>query len=213
VNEGELGKGLVRENPLFIYLLGLCPALAVSDLVSKALGMGAVVTVVLLLAGALVSLLRRLVPNRLHPIVTLVLIAALVSLVDLAMQAYSSMLRSQLGVYLQLTAVNCLILGRTQRFARNHSLSRAVLDALGMGAGFTLALSLMALVREVLGCGTITLFPVGPFHGVIRIQGLSRSPVRVMSLAAGALLLLGYVLAVVGWIRARRQRVSERSAG
>ena len=198
--EGELGRGSMPA-----YLLGLCPALAVSDLVSKALGMGVGVTLVLVAAGAAVSLLRRVVPDRLYPIVSLVLIAALVSLLDLAMQAYAPALRRGLGVYLQLIAVNCLILGRTEGFARGHSPSRALLDALGMGAGFTATLVLIAVVREVLGSGTITLFPAGGFGGVIRIPGLAGYPARVMSMAAGALLLLGYLVALANRLKSRRR--------
>lgn len=213
MKDGEFGKGLLRENPLLVSLLGLCPALAVSDLVSKALGLGVGVTLVLVAAGAVVSLLRRVVPDRLYPIFSLGIIAVLVSLVDLAMQAYAPALRRGLGVYLQLIAVNCLILGRMERFARNHSLSRSARDALGMGAGFTAALVLIAVVREVLGSGTITLFPAGRFGGVIRIPGLSRYPVRVMSMAAGALLLLGYLSGLASWLKARRPRVASRIAG
>lgn len=213
MKDGEFGKGLLRENPLFVYSLGLCPALAVSDVVGKALGLGAGVTLVLVAAGAAISALRRVVPERLYPMVSLVLIAALVSLLDLAMQAYAPALRQGLGVYLQLIAVNCLILGRLERFARHYSPSPAVRDALGMGLGFTAALVLMAVIREVLGSGTITLFPAGGFGGVIRIPALSRYPVRVMSLAAGALLLLGYLAGLANWLKARRPWIGQRSSG
>jgi electron transport complex protein RnfE len=205
--------GLARQNPLLVYLLGLCPALAVSDLVSKALGLGAGVILVLLAAVAAARLLRPVIPERLQPIAWLVLVAALVSLVDLAMQAYLPALRQQLGVYLQLLAVNCLILGLVERLARSRSLSRCLRLAAGQGAGFTLALLLIALVREVLGSGTITLFPLGSFGGVIRVPGLSLYPVRVLSLAAGALLLLGYLAALAGRLMARGRKAEQRSAG
>jgi electron transport complex protein RnfE len=213
MREGAFFRGLARENPLLVYLLGLCPALAVSDLVSKALGLGAGVILVLLAAVAAARLLRPVIPERLQPIVWLVLVAALVSLVDLAMQAWLPALRQQLGVYLQLLAVNCLILGLVERLARSRSLSRCLQLAAGQGAGFTLALLLIALVREVLGSGTITLFPFGSFGGVIRIPGLSLHPARAVSLAAGALLVLGYLVALAGRLKAGGRRAEQRSAG
>ncbi len=211
MKERAFTGGLARQNPLLVYLLGLCPALAVSDLVSKALGLGAGVILVLLTAVAAARLLRPVIPERLQPLVSLVLVAALVSLVDLAMQAYLPALRHQLGVYLQLLAVNCLILGLVERLARTRSLSRCLWLAAGQGAGLTLGLLLIALVREVLGSGTITLFALGSFGGVIRVPGLWRYPARVLSLAAGALLLLGYLVALAGWLKARRRRVEGRS--
>jgi electron transport complex protein RnfE len=213
VKDDEFGKGLLRENPLFVSLLGLCPALAVSDLVSKALAMGAGVTLVLAAAGAAISALRRIVPERPYPLVCLALVAALVSLLDLGMRAIAPALRQGLGVYLELIAVNCLVLGRMERFARHHSPLHSVWDALGMGIGFTAALVLMAVIREALGSGTITLFPAGGFDGVIRIPALSRYPARVMSMAAGALLLLGYLAGLAGWLKRRRPWIGQRSSG
>ncbi len=201
MRDGAFFRGLARENPLFVYLLGLCPALAVSDLVSKALGLGVGVILVLLAAVAAARLLRPIIPERLQPFVWLVLVAALVSLVDLAMQAWLPALRQQLGIYLQLLAVNCLILGLVERLARSRSLSRSLWLAAGQGTGFALALVLIALVREVLGSGTITLFPLGGFEGVLRIPVLSQYPARAVSLAAGALLVLGYLAALAGRLK------------
>jgi electron transport complex protein RnfE len=185
------------QSPLSAYLLGLCPALAVSNKVITALGMGLAVTVVLLAAGAAISLLRRLIADRLYPIVSLALIASLVSLLELAMRAYAPALRQGMGVYLELIAVNCLVLGRTEAFARQNPLPRALRDGLGMGAGFTAVLVLIAGFREALGSGTITLFSAGNFDGLIRIPVLVQHPARVLGLAAGALLLLGYLAAVL----------------
>jgi len=213
MREGSFFRGLGRENPLLVYLLGLCPALAVSDLVSKALGLGIGVVLVLLAAVAVARLLRPVIPERLQPLVWLVIVAALVSLLDLAMRAWLPALRQQLGLYLQLLAVNCLILGLVERLARASSLSRCLRLAAGQGAGFALALLLIALVREVLGSGTITLFPLGSFGGVIRVPGLSLSPARAVSLAAGALLVLGYLAALAGRLKARGRRAEQGSAG
>jgi electron transport complex protein RnfE len=126
------------------------------------------------------------------------------------MQAYAPSLSKSLGVFVQLIVVNCIILGRAEAFASKNKLGRSVLDALGMGVGFTLALTLIALIREVLGAGTITLFPMGGFDGVIRLPAISTSPARVLTLPAGALLVIGYLKALADWFDKRR---SEENAG
>jgi len=192
------------ERSFFIAsLLGLCPALAVSDLVGKALGLGAALTAVLVVAGVSLPLLARLVPHSLRPVLSLASLAALVNLADLGMQALAPNLRRQLGIYLPVLAVNCLILARLESFARSRSVARSVLEALARGAKFTAVLVLMAAIREALGSGALSLPSVGRFDGVIRIPGLSRHPVRVMSLAAGALLLAGYLSALSERLRKR----------
>lgn len=202
----EFSKGIIRENPIFIIILGLCPALAVSTQVVNAIGMGVGVIFVLLGSNIFVSLLKGFIPERVRIPAYIVIIASFVTIVDLVMQAYAPALSKSLGVFVQLIVVNCVILGRAEAFASKHSVKDAVLDALGMGIGFTLALMLIALIREVLGSGTITLFSVGAFDGRIEIPGLADSPMRVMSLAAGALLTIGYLKALFNWIQERRAR-------
>jgi electron transport complex protein RnfE len=194
----EFTKGIVRENPIFIILLGLCPTLAVSTQVINAIGMGAGVIFVLLGSNLMISLLREYIPSQVRIPAYIVVIASFVTMVDMFMQAYTPELSKNLGVYVQLIVVNCIILGRAEAFARSNGPAASLLDALGMGIGFTFSLLFIALVREVLGAGTITLFPFGGWNGVIEIPGLSRSPVRVMALAAGALLLMGYLKALYG---------------
>jgi Na+-translocating ferredoxin:NAD+ oxidoreductase subunit E len=201
---GEFTKGLFKENPIFIILLGLCPALAVSTQVVNALGMGAGVIFVLLGSNVFVSLLRDFIPEKVRIPSYIVIIASFVTIVDLVMQAYAPSLSASLGVFVQLIVVNCIILGRAEAFAGSSSLARSVLDALGMGVGFTLGLLLIAFIREVFGAGTITLFAVGGFDGVIEIPGLSKSPARVIGLSAGALLVVGYLKALFNWISSRK---------
>ena len=184
-------KGIIKENPIFIIVLGLCPALAVSTQVVNAIGMGAGVIFVLLGSNIFVSLLKDFIPEKVRIPAYIVIIASFVTIVDLVMQAFAPSLSKSLGVFVQLIVVNCIILGRAEAFANKSKVSDSVLDALGMGVGFTLALGLISLIREVLGSGTITLFAIGSFDGVIKLPGLSESPVRVMSLAAGALLVMG----------------------
>ena len=198
-------KGILKENPIFIILLGLCPTLAVSTQVVNAIGMGAGVIFVLLGSNIFVSLLKDFIPEKVRIPAYIVIIASFVTIVDLVMQAYAPALSKNLGVFVQLIVVNCIILGRAEAFASKNNIKESVLDALGMGIGFTLGLGLISLIREVLGAGSITLFPIGSFDGVIRIPGLNDSPIRVMSLAAGALLVMGYLKALFTWAESRKK--------
>lgn len=202
----ELTKGIFKENPIFAIMLGLCPALAVSSQVVNALGMGVGVIFVLVGSNIFVSLLKNFIPEKVRIPAYIVIIASFVTIVDLVMQAYAPDLSRNLGVFVQLIVVNCVILGRAEAFANKNTVGKSVLDALGMGFGFTLSLSVIALVREVLGAGTITLFPVGGFSGVIVIPGLSQSPIRIFGLAAGALLVMGYLKALYNWHVDRKSR-------
>jgi electron transport complex protein RnfE len=201
----ELTKGLVKENPIFIIMLGLCPTLAVSTQVVNGLGMGAGVIFVLLGSNILISALRTYIPEQVRIPAYIVIIAGFVTIVDLTMQAYAPALSKALGVYVQLIVVNCIILGRAEAFASKASVGASVLDAIGMGLGFTGSLTLIALIREVLGAGTITLFPIPSlgFDGLVEVPGLHAHPVRVMGLAAGALLLMGYLKALFGVFETR----------
>ncbi len=199
-------KGLFKENPIFIIVLGLCPTLAVSTQVVNALGMGAGVIFVLLGSNFFVSLLRNFIPEKIRIPSYIVIIASFVTMVDLFMQAYAPTLSKNLGVFVQLIVVNCIILGRAEAFAKNHTVSESVLDALGMGIGFTLGLLLISLIREVLGAGTITLFPFGNFDGVIRIPVIYNAPIRVIGLATGALLVIGYLKGFFDWMAIRKKK-------
>ncbi len=202
----EFTKGIFKENPIFVVLLGLCPTLAVSTQVINALGMGAGVIFVLLGSNIFVSLLRNFIPEKIRIPAYIVIIASFVTIVDLVMQAYAPSLSKNLGVFVQLIVVNCIILGRAEAFAKKNTVLNSILDALGMGIGFTLSLLLIALIREVLGAGTITIFPIGSFDGVIRIPVIVKAPVRVMALAAGALLVIGYLKALFNWMEIRKNQ-------
>ncbi len=201
----EFTKGIFRENPIFIILLGLCPTLAVSTQVANALGMSAGVIFVLLGSNIFVSLLKNFIPEKVRIPAYIVIIASFVTIVEMVMQAFMPPLYKNLGIYVPLIVVNCIILGRAEAFAKMSTVGRSVLDALGMGIGFTLSLTLIALIREVLGSGTITLFPMGSFSGVIPIPGLVKAPARVIGLAAGALLVMGYLKGFFNWYGARKK--------
>jgi electron transport complex protein RnfE len=202
----EFTKGIIKENPILVILLGLCPALAVSTQVVNALGMGAGVIFVLLGSNIFVSVLKDFIPQKVRIPSYIVIIASFVTIVDLTMQAFAPSLSDSLGVFVQLIVVNCVILGRAEAFANKNTLSRSILDALGMGVGFTLGLFIISFIREVFGAGTITLFAVGNFDGVIEIPLLYQAPARVIALSTGALLVVGYLVAFFNWMDAKKGR-------
>lgn len=202
----DVTRGIVRENPIFVALLGLCPSLAITTHLVNAIGLGVAVALVLIASGLTVSLIRTLVPRRGRIPIFVAVIAVYVTVVDVLMGHYLPGLSDRLGIFVPLIVVNCLILGRVDTFASRTTPGRAVLDALGSGIGFLLSLSLIAALREILGAGTLTLFPVGAFDGVLRVPGLAEQPVSVVGMSAGALLVVGYLLALLAWAGQRRER-------
>lgn len=201
----ELIKGIFRENPVFIIMLGMCPTLGVTTQVFNAIGMGAGVIFVLLCSNILISLLRKVIPDSIRIPAYIVIIASFVTIVEMVMHAYVPAVYSALGVYLPLIVVNCIILGRAEAFANKNTVLDSALDAIGMGIGFTLSLCLIAAIREILGAGQITLINLSESARVIiTLPGLSSSPIRVMTLAAGALLVMGYLKAFFNWMGDRK---------
>ena len=199
----ELTKGLFKENPTFIIMLGMCPTLGVSTQVSNALGMGLSVIFVLTFSNMAISALRKIIPDTIRIPSYIVIIASFVTIVEMVLHAYVPSVYSALGVYLPLIVVNCIILGRAEAFANKNTVLDSALDGIGMGVGFTMSLTLISLIREVFGSGTITLFAVGGFDGVIEIPGLHESPISVLTLASGALLVMGYLKAFFQWKSSR----------
>ncbi len=199
----EFIKGLWRDNPVFIHMLGLCPALAVSNTAINALAMGAATTFVLLMAGLSVSLLRNFIPREARIVSYICIIATFVTCVDYAIMAISIELHRALGAFIALIVVNCLILGRSEAFASKHNPGRALLDAFGMGVGFTGALFFIGVVREVLGSGT--LFGVDMFPDGFQTW-------TVMVLPSGGFFAMALWLLVVNRIRQRQDEAAKRSA-
>lgn len=204
MNIKELTKGIFKENPVFIIVLGLCPVLGVSTQVSNVIGMSAGVLFVLLFSNIIISALRNIIPDSIHIPAYIVIIASLVTIIEMLMHAFAPAVYAALGVYLPLIVVNCIILGRAEAFASNNTVLDSALDAIGMSIGFALSLTLIALIREVLGAGTITLFPIGSFSGVIEVPWLVDNPFKVMALAPGALLLMGFLKAFFDWKAMRK---------
>ena len=201
----EMTKGFFEQNPVFVIALGLCPVLGVSSQVSNAIGMTAGVFFVLLFSNIIISLLRNVIPGSIHIPAYIVIIASLVTVTEMVMHAFVPAVYNSLGVYLPLIVVNCIILGRAEAFASKNSTLDSALDAIGMSIGFGLAITLIALIRELFGAGTITLFPAGSFSGVIRIPWFYENPVRVMALAPGAFLVMGFLKAFFAWNTSRKK--------
>ena len=201
----EFTKGLFKENPIFIIMLGLCPTLGVSTQVINSIGMGAGVIFVLTGSNIMISLLKDFIPESVRIPAYVVVIASFVTIVEMVMQAFVPDLYETLGVYVPLIVVNCIILGRAEAFANKNGVMASILDALGMGIGFTMSLFLIALIREVLSAGTITLFAIGSFDGVIEIPGLVSAPVRIIGVASGALFVMGYLKAFFGYLQKRKE--------
>jgi electron transport complex protein RnfE len=195
-------KGLWRENPVFVQVLGMCPALAVSNTAINALTMGLATTFVLLMSGICVSALRNFIPREARIVSFICIIASFVTAVDYLIQAISLELSRSLGAFIALIVVNCLILGRAEAFASKNTLGRSVLDALGMGAGFTIALLFIGVVREILGSGTlfgVVLFPDG-------FQTWT-----VMVLPSGGFFAMALWLLLVNWLKEREAAAEKRA--
>lgn len=193
-------NGLITENPTFVLLLGMCPTLAVTTGVTNAIGMGLSTAVVLTCSNIVISLLRNFIPNKIRIASYVVIIAGFVTIVQMLMNAYVPALAGSLGIYIPLIVVNCIILGRAEAFASKNNVLLSAFDGLGMGLGFTCALTLIASVREILGAGT--------FAG-IKLFGEGFQPTSIMILPPGAFLTLGVLLAVINGISAKRKKSKE----
>jgi electron transport complex protein RnfE len=188
----EFVKGLWDEVPPFRLVLGLCPTLAVTKSIENGIGMGVATTFVLVGSNVLVSALRKLIPSKVRIACYIVIIATFVTVVELLMQAYAYPLFLKLGIFIPLIVVNCIVLGRSEAFASKNGVFRSLLDGLGIGIGYTLALMALAAVRELLGTGHLT-FWVTP----IQIFGPSFQPFKFMIEAPGAFMALGLMLCLM----------------
>ena len=190
-NMTVLLKGLLRENPVFVLILGTCPTLATTNTVIGALAMGLAATAVLICSNAVVSLFRKFIPDSMRIPCYIVIIAGFVTIVQMFMHAFLPELYELLGVYLALITVNCIILGRAEMFAGKQTVGKSLLDGIGMGLGFTLALLAMATIREVFGSGT--------FAG-IEIPFIVDHTIDILVKAPGGLMVYGLLIAVVNII-------------
>ena len=195
INIAEFFKnGIIENNPTFVQLLGMCPTLATSTSLLNALGMGAAATFVLICSNLVISLLRKLIPQKIRIAAYIVIIAGFVTMIDLLMQAFVPALSNSLGLFIPLIVVNCIILARAESFASKNKPLPSALDGLTMGIGFTIALSCVAAVREILGSGTLLGFEL--FGGT--------APLSIFALPAGGFLVLGFFIALVQFLKNRK---------
>ena len=185
-------KGIIKENPVFVLLLGMCPTLGVTTSALNGLGMGIATFFVLLFSNIVISALKNFIPNKVRIPSFIVIIASFVTIVDLVMAAYLQPLHEQLGLFIPLIVVNCVILGRAEAFASRNSIFSSVLDAIGIGLGFTLALTLLGSVREMLGSGSI-------FN--IKFIDENTDTFLLFVMPPGAFIALGYLVALFNKFR------------
>ncbi len=181
----EFTKGFIKENPVFVMALGLCPTLAVSSSVINAIGMGLAATFVLVCSNIIISLIKGFIPNKIRIPAYIVVIASFVTIVDMVMEAYVPALHKSLGLFIPLIVVNCIILGRAEAFAGKNNTILSILDGFGMGFGFTLALIIIATIREILGAGQ--------FLGM-NVLPATYKPMLVAILAPGAFIVMGLLM-------------------
>lgn len=182
-------NGIIRENPTFVLMLGMCPTLAVTTNAVNGLGMGLSTTVVLILSNMMISALRKIIPDGVRMPAYIVVVATFVTIVDFVMEAFTPDLYSALGLYIPLIVVNCIILGRAEAYANKNTVTMSACDGIGMGLGFTAALVVLGLVREFLGAGTV-------FGKTVYTASSVFSPIGIITKAPGAFLVLAMLAAL-----------------
>ena len=192
-NVERLYNGIIKENPTFVLMLGMCPTLAVTSSAINGLGMGLSTTVVLILSNLLISAFRKVIPNGVRMPAYIVIVASLVTMVQFVMEAYTPSLSASLGVYIPLIVVNCIILGRAESYASKNPIVPSIFDGIGMGLGFTLGLTCIGLVREFLGAGQLF------GQQVLSLDWFT--PITIFVMAPGAFLVLAFLVAGMNIIR------------
>jgi len=197
----EFEKGLLKENPTFVQLLGMCPTLAVTTSVVNGLGMGLSATAVLVASNITISLVRKWIPNKIRIASYIVLIAGFVSVIEMLLKAFLPSVSRSLGLFIPLIVVNCIILARAEAFASKNTVGKSALDGLGMGLGFTMALVLISAVRELFGAGTI----LG-----VSVLGSGFMPATMLILPPGAFIVLGLIIGAIQYITQKRKEAAHR---
>lgn len=197
----RLFNGIIKENPIFVMMLGMCPTLAVTTSCINGIGMGLTTMVVLALSNMIISLLRNIIPDRVRVPSFIVVVASFVTLVQFMLEAYLPFLNDALGIYIPLIVVNCIILGRAESYASKNPVVASLFDGIGMGLGFTLGLGILGAFREILGAGEI--------FGIYILPS-SLEPVRIIGLAPGAFFVLAFLIAIQNKIKAIKKANGEK---
>ena len=206
-----LTNGIIKENPTLVLVLGTCPTLAVSTMASNGIGMGLAATFVLLCSNVVISALRKVIPDQVRIPCYITVIAGFVSVVQMLVKAFVPALDASLGVYLPLIVVNCIILGRAEMFASKNGIVDSALDGIGMGIGFTITLTIMGTIREILGSGTWMaglgeLIPALGKDFVIQVLPESIDPFTIMTSAPGGFFVFGVMMAAATWLTTRPKK-------
>jgi electron transport complex protein RnfE len=188
-------KGIIKENPVFVLLLGCCPTLGVTSSAVNGLGMGAATAFVLVMSNLAIALVKNVIPDKVRIPAFIVIIAAFVTVVQLLMAAYTPALNEQLGLFIPLIVVNCIVLGRAEAFASRNTALASMIDGLGMGVGFTFALLLLGTIRELLG--NLSFFG----YKLVEADGI-----LIFVLAPGAFITLGFIIATMKWLKERESK-------
>jgi len=192
----NLTRGIIRENPTFVMVLGMCPTLAVTTSAINGMGMGLATLVVLIGSNVVISAMRKIIPDNIRIPAFVVIIASFVTIVGMLMKAYVPTLDAALGIFIPLIVVNCIILARAEAFAFGNSVADSFADGLGMGLGFTLSLTILGSIREILGAGSIFGNIIFGLNGLIKV---AYEPVILMILPPGAFLTLGLLIGLINW--------------
>ena len=197
-------NGLLKENPVLVLMLGMCPALAVTTRAMNGIGMGLSTLAVLVLSNLVISLLRKAIPDQVRLPAYIVIVASLVTVTELLIEAYLPSLYESLGIYIPLIVVNCIILGRAEAYANKHTPLLSVMDGIGMGLGFTAALTIAGMIRELLGNGTL-------FNAQVLPAGVD--PIGIFIQPPGAFLVFAFIIAVMNaiGIKTRQRKLVENS--
>jgi electron transport complex protein RnfE len=206
-----LSNGIITSNPVFRLVLGTCPTLAVTTSAFNGLGMGLAATLVLVCSNALVSLLRKVIPDKVRIPCFVLIIATFVTLVEMLLRRFIPALYSALGIYLPLIVVNCIILARAEAFASTNTVGDSILDGLGMGLGFTLSLMTMGFIRELVGSGTVFVGSLGETEFGLVLGNLPDYALSVFVMPAGGFLVFGLLMALINWLTDKsEQRKKEK---
>ena len=210
-------RGIIAENPVLVLILGTCPTLAVSTSIIAALGMGLAATAVLICSNITISALRKVIPDQVRIPCYITVIAGFVTLVQMLVKAFIPSLDASLGVFLPLIVVNCIILGRAEMFASKNGIVDSALDGVGMGIGFTITLTIMGSIREILGSGTWMsgldgLLPFLPEGFAIQVLPASIDPFTIMTSAPGGFFVFGVLMAAATWLTTPKAKKAQKPA-
>ena len=199
----QFKDGLLTQNPVLVQLLGMCSTMAITTTLFNGIGMGICVTVILICSNIVISLLRKVIPQKIRIAAYIVVIAGFVTMVDLLMQAYLPSLSESLGIFIPLIVVNCIILGRAEAFASKNSVGASILDGVAQGIGYTIVLVIMCVIREFLGSGTFGGGLLGPDGAGLRVLP-EQYPAMMLILPVGGFLTLGVLIAAVQYVLNRK---------